>query len=103
MTTAPLPEQDAPARLVADFLAGLPSIARIWLFGSRARGDADARSDIDLAVEAPTATPEQWHAILARLEAAPTLLRIDLTRFEDASPELREEIRRTGKVLHERR
>jgi predicted nucleotidyltransferase len=97
-----LPE-DRPEHRVAAHLAGLPRIERIWLFGSRARGDAAERSDIDLAVEAPAATPAEWHAILARLETAPTLLRVDVTRLEEASDELREEILRTGRVILERR
>jgi uncharacterized protein len=28
-----------------------PEVAGVWLFGSRARGDAKARSDVDLAVD----------------------------------------------------
>lgn len=90
----------APEQRVAALLAALPGVARIWLFGSRARGDHQPRSDIDLAIEAPAADAAAWQAILDAAEEAPTLLRIDLTRMEDAPEALRAEILRTGRLLH---
>lgn len=52
-------------------------IDAIYLYGSRARGDAAERSDIDLAIEAPKATQEDWNRINQVLENADTLLKID--------------------------
>ncbi len=40
-------------------LRDLPFIEKIVLFGSRARGDNKPRSDIDLAIVCPQATPEE--------------------------------------------
>ena len=45
-------------------VAALPWVERIWLFGSRARGDHHARSDIDLTVECPQATTDEWYITL---------------------------------------
>ena len=93
-----------PEQAVLHQLLDIAEVEQVWLFGSRARGDAAPRADIDIviAIAAPAATPERWHLILARIDDAPTLLPIDVTRLEEASPALRDEILRTGR-LHERR
>ena len=41
-------------------LAAHPAVERVWLFGSRARGDHFERSDIDLAIEAPGIDRGEW-------------------------------------------
>ena len=50
-----------PRRALIEDLAGRlarhPEVERVWLFGSRARGDNFERSDIDLAIEAPGMEP----------------------------------------------
>ena len=69
-----------PDRLPGPFAAALmgqcphwPSLQRVWLFGSRARGDHRPRSDIDLAFERD-ALALDWYAITEWLEeTAPTL------------------------------
>ena len=80
-----------------------PEVQRVILFGSRARGDAGERSDIDLAIEAPEATRPQWTDLSLFLrEDAATLLEVDVVRLEQASERLRERILREGQVLYER-
>jgi predicted nucleotidyltransferase len=91
-----------PEDLVAARLSSFPEVERVILFGSRARGDAGARADIDLAVEAPTADPLRWSDIEEAAENAPTLLMIDLVRLETAPAELATVIRSEGRVLYER-
>ena len=80
-----------------------PEVAKVIVFGSRARGDADERSDIDLAIVSPTATPRQWLDIVFALEEMDTLLSIDVVRWVEASPALKARIIAEGKVLYERR
>ena len=75
----------------------------MWLFGSRARGDYGARSDIDLAVDAPGASRRTWLDLCRLVEEADTLLRIDLIRIEEAPPALVRQILQDGRVLYERR
>jgi len=68
-----------------DFIEKLKRCAfidEIWLFGSRARQDHQERADIDLAIICPKATNREWSEILAIIENADTLLKIDCVRFE---------------------
>jgi predicted nucleotidyltransferase len=84
-------------------LAAHPAIERVWLFGSRARGDQFPRSDIDLAIEAPGMGRYDWLKIALDFEdEAPTLLSIDLIRLEGAPEHLRQDIREEGILLYER-
>ena len=89
-----------------DHLVGLlsarPEVEQVILFGSRARGDAEERSDIDLAIVAPAALPRQWLDIAFLLEQADTLLPIDVVRWEEAAAPLREKILAEGEILYER-
>lgn len=78
-----------------------PEVKQVILFGSRARGDAEPRSDIDIAVSCPSVTPARWNVIEEEVQEAETLLKIDLVRLEEASPPLRQEILKTGRVLYE--
>lgn len=90
-----------------EFIARLESfnfIDEIWLFGSRARGDNQERSDIDLAIICPTATDCNWLEVLDVVEKADTLLKIDCIRF-DKLPEdsgLRQNIFQFKKVLYKK-
>jgi nucleotidyltransferase substrate binding protein (TIGR01987 family) len=63
-------------------IAELSSVEEIWLFGSRARGDAIERSDIDLAIVCPKATQDDWHTIQRIVSEADTLFKIDCVRFD---------------------
>jgi predicted nucleotidyltransferase len=99
MMVAGVPDALTP---VLDALSRRPVVRRVWLFGSRARGDHAARSDIDLAIEAPGAGAIEWDAIAQIVESAPTLLGVDLVRLDAASPALQERVRAEGRVLLER-
>lgn len=63
-------------------LTKLPFIEEIWLFGSRGRGDNNERADIDIAILCPNANEDDWHQVLAIIDDADTLLKIDYVRFD---------------------
>lgn len=68
---------------------------RLLLFGSRARGDARAASDIDLAISA--AGPIPAHLLAAAresLEESVVPFRVDLLDYATLSPEMRRAIDR---------
>ena len=88
--------------MIAEILKSFPEIERIVLFGSRARGDAPPRADIDLAIACPDADAKRWSDIVEAAETAPTLLQIDLVRIVTAPSELLDEIAREGQILYER-
>jgi predicted nucleotidyltransferase len=95
-------QENLKAQLLG-ILSARPEVMRVILFGSRARGDAEERSDIDLAVEAPSASERQWLDIANEVEEADTLLKIDLVWCEQASPALKERIMDEGRILYERK
>lgn len=64
---------------------------KVLLFGSRARGTARPQSDFDLGVVGDSPLPlTVFYAIEDRLEALPTLHRIDWVDLNRASAEFRE-------------
>lgn len=88
-----------------DWIAARPFVDRIVLYGSRARGDHHERSDIDLAIECPRATPAEWFELLELVdEHADTLLAVDLVRLDDlaADDDLRRAIEKDGLELYRR-
>lgn len=91
-----------PVRRIVVRLSAEPSVWRVILFGSRARGDARPRSDVDLAVEAPGASAAEWQRLADIVEDADTLLSIDLVRLEEAPEELHRRILAEGRTLYER-
>jgi predicted nucleotidyltransferase len=84
-------------------LAAHPAVERVWLFGSRARGDHFKRSDIDLAIEAPGIDRGEWAKLHFDLdEEADTLLLIDFVLMNDLPDSFRRRVHREGRLLYER-
>jgi hypothetical protein len=82
---------DAARRIVLDELAG--QAVRIFLFGSRARGQAAPGSDIDIALLAPTRLPR---ALISRLreslEESTIPLRVDVVDLGAADEAFRQAV-----------
>ena len=96
MSTVPIEQVYAQ---IAEF-ARDAGARRVLLFGSRARGTNQPRSDIDLAVEGCP----NFLALEERLqEELWSLFRLDVVNLDDnISDSLRAEINRDGKVLYEK-
>lgn len=75
----------------------------IWLFGSRARGDAGARSDIDIAVlPEEEDLPADWLAGLREiLEESHVPWQVDVVDLSETAPELRRAVEREGIPWHD--
>lgn len=78
-----------------------PAARLAVVFGSSARGDAGARSDLDVGVWFEAGAGKTPSALAVALERA-TGRRVDLVSLEDAPPLLRFEIARDGVVVVER-
>lgn len=83
-------------------LKNLSFIDEIWLFGSRARGDHQERSDIDMAILCPKATDFDWQEVEDIIENADTLLKVDYIRFDKnkISKEFYNNILKDKKVIY---
>lgn len=76
------------------------ALRRVYLFGSRARGDAHRFSDVDLAFEHDS-SPAQWARFVnTAQDECPLLLDLDLVDLREATAALRERILLEGKILH---
>jgi len=82
-------------------LIALPFVEQVLLYGSRARGSARERSDIDLAIVCSEASEKEWLKILDIIQNADTLLKIDCIRFDELSANnpLKKSILRDGVIL----
>lgn len=75
---------------------------KIFLFGSRARGNPDPTSDFDVGVlgEQPLDL-KTFYEIADALEALPTLYRIDWVDLNRTSEKLSQQALNDGRVLYE--
>ncbi len=87
---------------IVEHLSNYPHVEKVILFGSRARGVEKERSDIDIAVMGEDITDSEWTDIWCYVDDAPTLLAIDLVRFDEAPSRLRDSIIKEGIALYER-
>lgn len=86
-------------------LRAIPAVEAVYLYGSRARGDAASRSDIDLAIRCPYADARQWSEALRCLEEPPiTLLSVTAVRLDrlDSKGEFYRNIEEDRVVLYEK-
>ncbi len=73
--------------LLRQAFARHPGVERVWLYGSRARGDYRPDSDIDLAVDAPTADAAAFAALWADVDALPVVFSVDLLNLRELQNE----------------
>lgn len=94
------PPVDKPLQDYAFFqqLTALPYIEAIYLYGSRARGDHDERSDIDLAIDCPSASEEEWKAVKKIADEADILLKVGPTRLDKITDRLMRQL-----IIHQRK
>ncbi|MBZ9887313.1 nucleotidyltransferase domain-containing protein [Mesorhizobium sp. BR1-1-3] len=77
-------------------------IEQVILFGSRAVGDHDPRSDVDLAISGPSLSRGEIAILRDEIERAPSLFRIAVSHLEKMPATLRERVMKQGIVIHDR-
>ena len=85
-------------------LKNLGFVEAKYLFGSRATGTHRLKSDIDIALQRPNATPTEWEKVLEIIEGADTLLDVDCIRLDLLKTEnpLFVQIMQTAKLIFDR-
>lgn len=79
-----------------------PSIEKVLIFGSRAKGCQREGSDIDLAVVSPTLTPKQLLALSTAIDDLDLLYRIDLLDYnKHVGTPIGQHIDRVGQVFYQ--
>ena len=78
-------------------------IQKIVLFGSRARGDFNPRSDYDFAIYANSISHSTWAQFRLEIEEnIPTLCGVDLLLISDETPiELKQQIQLEGMTIYD--
>jgi len=79
----------------------LDKIEMMMLFGSRARGDAEERSDIDIAISARLLTSKEWLLIDDIVENLNTLLEVQVVNYDQSPKALQQNITTEGKLIYE--
>src|SRR3569623_424734 len=92
-----MPVADELRHTIREALASFPHVRMGILFGSQARGTADAQSDVDVAVQAP---PSEVPAIAAALSAA-WGREVDVVTLDDPPIPRLEALIRDGEVIFE--
>lgn len=76
-------------------------IREVWLFGSRAKGNYHAGSDIDLAIKSEQFTASELLKLQVDLGELELLYKIDLVLYHTIKePALRQHIDRVGKLFY---
>lgn len=77
-----------------------PGLEKVWVYGSRARGDHRPESDIDLVFDAPGWTISDYARLAGRVEELALLYGVDTTWWQDRIDEkFRTRIERDRKLL----
>ncbi len=91
-------EKQVADRLKA-FFEPFDFIDKIVIFGSRAKHNANPKSDIDLCIYSLEMSDAQFSKLKLSLDELPILYAIDIVHFEKSNEALRENIARDGKLL----
>lgn len=93
---------DATLARIRDVLAAHPAVERTVLYGSRAKGDFRAGSDIDLCLMGSALSLPEQLQIESELDDLLLPYKIDLSRLHALeNPALLDHIRRVGVTLYE--
>ena len=85
------------------YLAAIPEIKRAWIYGSRAKGNYKAFSDVDLTLEGTTLTRRHLLRLATQLHDSSLPYQFDLSLYDTLkNPDLLSHIGRCGRIIYEK-
>lgn len=88
---------------ITGILSNYPEVERVNIFGSRAKGNYKAGSDIDLAIMNEGVSEKMVRKLNADLEESTLPYRVDIVNFpKSAHSDLISHIKRAGVVFYEK-
>jgi len=88
------------ARALREFFAGREGVDRVWIYGSRAKREEHDRSDVDLAVDAPTLDSYRFAMLQKALDDLMLVRKVELVHWQTVGdPRFREEIERYRRIF----
>jgi proline iminopeptidase len=79
---------------------GFPTVKRVILYGSRARGDYKHGSDIDIAIDAPEMSDKEFSRLWNSLDDLPIIYTMDIVHLQALKNQpLLDAIRQDGRVI----
>ncbi|MEZ0322942.1 MAG: nucleotidyltransferase domain-containing protein [Hydrogenothermaceae bacterium] len=85
---------------IIDVISANKKVKKIVLFGSRAKGNFQKESDIDLVIIAPDLTFSEYLKILTNLEELDIPYKIDLLHCNYLGRDIKEHISRVGVEIY---
>ena len=86
--------------IIKNVFAKIDAITDVVIFGSRAMGNEKNGSDIDLALKGEDVNYDVVLKVLGELDELPIAYKFDVVNYNSASPELKKQIDKYGKVFY---
>ena len=84
-------------------IAKMEKVEKIMVFGSRAFGDFEKYSDLDIAIDAPNMTKFEWLKLKEyAIYDLDVFIKVSLVHYSSNPHKLKERINLTGKVIYAR-
>lgn len=87
---------------IKKFLSKNKKIKKAILYGSRAKGNYNKGSDIDIVIVAPEMSFSEYLFFISQIEELPILQKIDITKYELLEENIKSHIQRVGKEIYSR-
>lgn len=88
------------ADLLKDFFNNYEFIDKVVVFGSRAKHNANPKSDIDLCVYSSKMSDKEFSKLRLEIDDLPILQKLDVVHFEKVNAELQSNVEKDGKLLY---